>query len=106
RPGILSQDTQRAGVPASCNPACKRSALARTEHRNLCGFGYLTLESPRLLPHIGAAARKHDFAGDGGVTSISRWENRQFRAFAVRNEINLTGGCGQAPRASFCVLKV
>ena len=32
--------------------------------------------------------------------------DRQFRAFSVRDEQGWTGGCGQAPRASFCVLKV
>src|SRR4051794_24569484 len=32
--------------------------------------------------------------------------DRQFRAFAVRETMVMTSGCGQAPRASFCVLKV
>jgi hypothetical protein len=40
-----------------------------------------------------AAARKARFvAGGGGVSRISRWEIRQFRAFAVRDEMDLTGG--------------
>src|SRR5437868_4818805 len=86
---------------------CKRDALMWVEHGNLWGFEGLTLESPRLPPHIGTAARKHGMeAGTAALSPLSRWENRQFRAFAVRNEIDLTGGCGQAPRALFCVLKV
>jgi hypothetical protein len=32
--------------------------------------------------------------------------DKQFRAFAVRETMVVTGGCGHAPRASFCVLKV
>jgi hypothetical protein len=53
------KNTQQAGLPAFCNPACKRDALALAEHENLWGFEDLTLESPRLPPHIGTAARKH-----------------------------------------------
>jgi hypothetical protein len=32
--------------------------------------------------------------------------DRQFRAFASRNDMILTGGAIKSPRASFCVLKV
>jgi hypothetical protein len=45
----------------------QKGALARVEHGNLWGFEGLTLESPRLPPHIGTAARKHGWQGDGGV---------------------------------------
>src|SRR5215813_2546476 len=38
---------------------CKRDALKQVEHENLWGFWDLTLESPRLPPHIRTAARKH-----------------------------------------------
>jgi len=36
----------------------------------------------------------------------SRWEISNFGLFQSVKDMVMTGGCGHAPRASFCVLKI
>jgi hypothetical protein len=59
-----------------------------------------------LPSHIGLAARKHGLAAGTAAFLRKPLGDQQFRAFAVRETMVVTGGCGYAPRASFCVLKV
>src|SRR4051794_31055250 len=51
--------------------------------------------------------RQHESMAGGGNGSVSGKPlgDRQFRAFAVREAMVVTGGCVHAPRASFCVLR-
>src|SRR6185437_3932419 len=57
RPGH-DERIERSAGPSGPLQACKRDALEQVEHGNLWGSEDLTLESPRLPPHIGTAARK------------------------------------------------
>jgi hypothetical protein len=85
----------------------QRVAPERVEHGNVWGFGGLPLDFLRLSSHIGAAARKRGEHWERRrFPPRSRWEIGQFRAFAIREEMDLTGGCASALRTSFCVLKV
>jgi hypothetical protein len=50
----------------------------QVEHEKVWGLGGLPLESPSLLPHIGAAARKLGGRRRGGYSCASRWETGNF----------------------------
>jgi hypothetical protein len=110
-PGIASgEGTRRSGigfpVPELPQATCKGDNPAHEKHGKVWKLEGFPLESLLLSSHIGPAARKAGSGGSGGVSFRRPLGDRQFRAFAVRDEMVLTGGRAFAPRTSFCVLVV
>src|SRR5882724_5721105 len=89
---------------AGANDVAKKFPSNRVVHKNVWGLAGLPLEFPRLPSHIGTAARKHGWREERRRFCASRWEIGNFGLFQSVTRQVWTGGCGHAPRASFCVL--
>src|SRR5881394_3923636 len=86
-----------------------QSGAGGTFYTGMCGdAGGTPLDSPRLPPHIGTAARKHGLAAGRQRSCMGRWEIGNFGLFrSVTKWVRRAGAVRRpARRFAFCDLSV
>ena len=106
-PGILPLNAAVAGAPVTDKEAkgVRRIDPAAGQHEKVWGIKGIPLESPYIVAHMGATARKHDWRGGRSFLQVVGRAS-YFGLLQSVKMIVVTGGCATAPRTLFCVLKV
>jgi hypothetical protein len=105
KPGHDEKNKAEAGSPAFAAGVQKGCPDARRTRKSV-GIRWFTPRISMIVIPYRDGSTKARRAVERRVFLRKLLGDRRFRAFAVRNDMILTGGAMMSPRASFCVLKV